>query len=129
MSRLTQIQAAAERPTNLKAAHADADQVLCDTVHVFRFCLTPLTPEKITNYLDGRAAFLGALGCQDAAIARGIARWHIQLPEIRPAKDIAMALAKHITTIPEKDCPGWATLPTAQKDSLRELAAGKTSAP
>jgi hypothetical protein len=39
-----------------------------------------------------------------------------------------MAFVKHIITIPEKDCPGWAALPAVEKDTLRELAVQEISA-
>jgi Pentapeptide repeats (8 copies) len=125
---LDQIQAAVGRPTNLSAAHSDERSVLCDNVELFRFCVTQV---QSAEYADHRAMFLGTLVCEgkDAAIARGITLWHQSFLEMPgEQKDpILMAFVKHVTTIPEKDCPGWAALPAAQKDTLRKLAAEKTS--
>jgi hypothetical protein len=63
-----------------------------------------------TKYAYARAVFLATLGCEgkDAAIARGITRWHNLLLDNVREDPILMAFVKHVTAIPEKDCPGWA---------------------
>jgi hypothetical protein len=111
---------------------AFADTVLCDDVSLFTSCLMQ---EKIAEYADARAAFLGTLGCDNSAIARGLlGLWHrnISLPWLTSQDrddPLLRALAKHVTAIAEKDCPGWAALPAGLKDELRELAAEKTLVP
>jgi uncharacterized protein YjbI with pentapeptide repeats len=119
--RLKQIKAVIGRPAQLKVARS-ADQVLCDNVYLFRSCLTQ---EKIAVYAHSRAAFLVELGCHNTVIARSVATLH-EHPGSIP---IQMAFAKNFAATPEKDCPGWAALPADQKDRLRKLAAGETSAP
>jgi hypothetical protein len=120
---LAQMQAAVGRLTNLSAAHSQERSVLCDTVELFRFCVTQA---QSTEYTRDRAVFLETLGCgsKDAAIARGIANWHLFLLKFEPPKDpILMAFVKHVTARPEKDCPGWAAVPAYVQDALRRLAA------
>jgi hypothetical protein len=72
------------------------------------------------------------LGCKgkDAAIARGITRWHRELLESAEQKDpILMVFVKHVTPRLAKNCPGWAALSADEKDSLRTLAAGENPVP
>jgi uncharacterized protein YjbI with pentapeptide repeats len=117
-----------DRPTNLNAALSDERSVLCDNVELFRFCVTPV---QSAEYAHHRAMFLATLGCKgkDAEIARGVMRWHQSVLGTPVQQDpILMAFVKHVTTIPEKDCPGWAAVLADQKDTLRELAAEETSA-
>jgi uncharacterized protein YjbI with pentapeptide repeats len=124
--RLNRLQTAVGQPTNLSTARSDEGSVLCDNVELFRFCVTQAQSAEYANH---RAMFLGTLGCdgKDAAIARGITLWH-QFSLALQKDPILMAFIKHVTAIPEKDCPGWAALPAAQKDTLRKLVAEKTSA-
>jgi uncharacterized protein YjbI with pentapeptide repeats len=127
--RLKQIKGAVGRPAQLKAARS-ADQVLCDDVNLFPSCLTQ---EKITDYAHARASFLVQLGCHNARIAYGIVTWHMTTVGInRPHSAMYLmliALGKSFTASPEKNCPGWADLPGALKDSLRKLAAAEQLAP
>jgi uncharacterized protein YjbI with pentapeptide repeats len=116
---LKRLQDAIRRPTNLSDARADERFVLCDDVTMFRFCVTP---EQIAGYADGRPKFLVKLGCQDAAIARGI---FSSVGEDHRGR----AFAQHVTPSLEKDCPGWAALSANEKDYLRKLAAGGNTVP
>ena len=127
--RLAQMQEAVGRSTNLSAARSQERSVLCDTVELFRFCVTQADSAEYTR---ARAVFLETLGCesQDAAVARGIAKWHYFLLAREPQKDpIPMTCAKHVTARPEKDCLGWAAVPADVQDAHRCLAAEQTSAP
>ena len=117
---LKQLKAAVGRPTQLKPVRSD--QVLCNEVNLLPSCLTQ---DKIAVYARARAWFLVTLGCQDAAIARGVTRQML----VNTQDPMQMAFAKRFTTIQEKDCPGWAALPGDLKDELRKQAAGKPSAP
>jgi hypothetical protein len=112
---------------DLRLNGATADQVLCGDVNLFPSCLTR---EKITEYADALAAFLGTLGCDNGAIARGLSRrMSISSRQMSPDDPLQMAFAKHVAARPEKDCPGWAALTVVEKDFFRKLAAEKTSAP
>jgi uncharacterized protein YjbI with pentapeptide repeats len=133
---LNQIKAAVGQPDRLQQA-LPPEQVLCDDTHLFPSCLTK---ERITDYAHARASFLGNLGCNDPAIARGVVRNVVQraraypfrarLGLVPPGPDpMLMALAKLWIVIPEKNCPGWAALPAAQKITLHNWAAGQTSVP
>jgi hypothetical protein len=127
--RLAQMREAVGRSTNLSAARSQERSVLCDTVELFRFCVTQA---HSAEYTRARAVLLETLGCEspDAAIARGIASWHYFLLAMEPQKDpIPMACAKHVTARPEKDCLGWAAVPADVQDALRCLAVEQTSAP
>jgi hypothetical protein len=124
---LKRIQAAVGQPTNLKPVFSPS-QVMCDDVNLLPSCLTE---EKLGDYADGCAAFLVELGCQDATIARGVVSLYM-LPPSQPClwdDSILRALAKHVTAIPEQECPGWAALRADQKDLLRQWAEGKPAAP
>jgi uncharacterized protein YjbI with pentapeptide repeats len=119
---LKRLQDAVGRSTNLSDARADGRSVLCDNVTAFPFCGTP---EQIARYADGRAMFLVNLGCKGenaAAIARA-------LLSLAQSDFLGRALAKHVTTRLEKDCPGWAALSADEKDRLRTLAAEENTVP
>jgi len=119
---LKQLKKVVGRSPQLKAVHS-ADQVLCDDVRLFPSCITP---EQIGDYVQAHAAFLGKLGCNDAAIARNV----VSRPMWEGMDDplpMQMAFAKRFAAIQEKDCPGWAALPADQKDKLRKLAVEEPS--
>jgi uncharacterized protein YjbI with pentapeptide repeats len=132
---LKQIKAAVGQPDHLQQA-LPPEKVLCDDINLFPSCLTK---EKITEYAHARASFLGNLGCNDAAIARGVVRNLEQragvylvkmgLSLIHSEDPMLMALAKIWVAIQAKDCPGWAALPADQKMTLRNWAGGKTLVP
>jgi uncharacterized protein YjbI with pentapeptide repeats len=133
---LDMIKAAVGQPNRLQQA-LPPEKVLCDDTHLFPSCLTN---EDIADYAHARASFLRNLGCNDAAIARGVVRnlrerarlnvFRARLGLVHPGPDpMLMALAKTWIAIPEKDCPGWAALPADQKMTLRNWAAGKTLVP
>ena len=142
---LKQIKAVVGRPAQLQPI-TSAKEALCDDVN--RLPLSCLAQEHIVEYAHARAAFLRELGCEDAAVARGVAAWLVQprlfIPETRaiaprigsrpsgkPSQDdpVLIAFAQRVTAITEKDCPGWAALPAEYKDTLRKLATREISAP
>jgi hypothetical protein len=123
-ARLQQMKEAVGQPAQRQTIRSPDQALLCDDPTLFRSCLTP---EQIAPYARDRAAFLGKLGCQDAVIARGMATWHLRYDGQKDP--LVQAFATHVTALPEKDCPGWAAVPAAQKDPLRKLAGGETSAP
>jgi len=87
--------------------------------------------EKIEEYADALAAYLGTLGCYNGAIAHGLLKqMRIGLrPRLRSLDyPLKMALTERVTAA-EKDCPGWAALPADQKDRLRKLGAGEKTVP
>jgi hypothetical protein len=108
---------------------AAADQVLCDDANLFSSCLTR---EEIAEYADTLAAFLGTLGCDNGAIARGLLTqfWSSDRrppSPMTPVSPMQIVFAKHATARLEKDCPGWAALPADWKNYLRKLAVEETS--